>query len=534
MKIKEKSRERIHRAFDGAAALAIATVMTKVLGLLYKVPLSRILGDEGMGYFNSAYTVYTFFYILCSSGVPKAVTIVVSGAGSEKRAVDERKTVKSALKAFFVIGLLSTVIFVFGSEKICELIGNRDAVYTMLAIAPTVLFVSVAGVAKGHLNGNSRLVPIAVSQIIEGAAKFFLGVLFAVLGEKRGMSLPYLSAFTVLGITLGSAASAVFLLICSKNTDTKRSFSLQNQNGTSVLKIIKIAAPLTVGAAVMSLSNMIDLGMIMTRLRVSGYSTAEASALYGNYTTLAVPMFNLVTALVSPFFIAALPILTRTNTQGDKRGFTSELRIAIKKSFFIAVPATFAFTFYSEEILSLIFTKEAAEKGAPLLTLLAPTLIFLTGQTLVNTALESKGFYKAPIISMLLGTVPKVILSYFLISNPAVGISGAPIGTLVCYAVGFAVSSLVLFRCTDIRIPFLRELIKPAVISAVSVLLTQIVKKLVNVRQTYSEGVFIAAFFCIFYIGLYIISLFFAKKIRNNLAKYTKTSTVNYTISRNF
>ncbi len=531
MSIKKDCKSTAQKMlFDGAAVLAIATVVTKILGLLYKMPLSRILGDEGMGYFNSAYTVYTFFYILCTAGVPKAVALVISENDAEGNRESERRIVNSALFAFFALGLAATALFIVFSDKLCVLIGNSGAAFTMLTIAPSVLFVSIAGVAKGHLNGNSRLLPLAVSQLIEGGSKFFLGIFFAIWGARLGFSLQLLSAFTVLGITLGSAGSALYLLFCSRRILPPKSSmyrKIRGERRKNFKKIIKISIPLTVGAAVMSLSNMIDLALIMKRLKASGYSEAGASALYGNYTTLAVPMFNLVVSLISPFFIAALPILSRSHTRRDDYAFEHELSFTLKKAFFIAVPSTFAFVFYSREILSIIFKASAAEVGAPLLTLLAPSIVFLTGGTLVNTALEAKGFYKAPIISMLMANVPKIFISYFFISNAKYGISAAPIGTLVSYAVGFLISIIILYSKTGIHVSFFSEFIKPALAAFCAIAVTELIFNILRASNTTAEYILKLLVFGILYLVLVGIIMFCCKNNRKFLSKCTKNATIN-------
>lgn len=526
-KIKNTRRRAI---FDGAFTLAVATVVTKILGLLYKMPLSRIIGDEGMGYFNSAYTVYTFFYILCSAGVPKALAIVISENDTAENPCNERRIVRSALISFFALGFFLTSVFIIFSDALCRIIGNSEAVYTMLTVAPSVLFVSVAGVAKGHLNGNSRLLPIAVSQLIEGGAKFFLGMGFALWGVRLSFSLPLLSAFTVLGITLGSAASAIYLLICSKKISSEKSYNSTysfKTNRKFLKKILRIAAPLTLGAAVMSLSNMIDLAMIMQRLGAAGYTEAEASAVYGNYTTLAVPMFNLVISLVSPFFIAAVPILARASSKGDNLEFEEELNFTLKKTFFICVPSVLAFLFYSEEILALIFKRDAAILGAPLLALLAPALIFLSAQTLVNTALEARGFYRAPIISMLIGCIPKILISYFLIPNPRFGISAAPIGTLVSCAVGFFISLLILYKSSDVHVCFFREFLRYGLAGALAILITQTLMHGIKIENTAVETLISLTAFSLLYLLFVAILLFIRQKERKSLSICTKKESIN-------
>ena len=515
--------------FDGASVLALATVVTKVLGLLYKAPLSRILGDEGMGYFNSAYTVYTFFYILCSAGVPKAISIIISENDAKFNRKNEKTIVKIALGAFFVFGLTLTALFLSFADEISRVIKNEGAYLTMLAIAPSVLFVSLGGVAKGYQSGNSRLVPIAVSQLIEGGAKFFLGILFALIGRGQGMSLPALSAFTILGITLGSVFSALFLIISSSgHHDTAWDKASRPRAIPLIKRIVKIAFPLTLGAAVMSITNMIDLVTVMDRLRALGYTEKDASALYGNYTTLAVPMFNLVTALVSPFFIAALPMLTRSFTSDNLYSFERELGETLKKTYFIVVPSTVAFVCYSEEILSLIFSKDSAILGAPLLTLLAPALVFLSLETLINTALEASGCYKAPIISMLAGCVPKILISYFLISRADFGILAAPLGTVACYAIGFLVSVFILYTKTEVRVPLIKQIIIPCLSSfgalSVADLTSKLLKNTLNGALYSSLVLFL---FASLYVIFYTLLLIFTKNRHFFLSNCTKSSAKN-------
>lgn len=498
--------------FDGAFVLALATVVTKVLGLLYKAPLSRILGDEGMGYFNSAYTVYTFFYILCSAGVPKAITIIISENDAKNERVGEKRILTVAFLSFFIIGLAFSLIFFTLSEELCVLIKNSGAFYTMLSVAPSVMFVSLAGVAKGFLNGHSRLVPIAVSQLIEGGAKFFLGIAFAKIGFARGMSLPLLSAFTVLGITLGTIFSALYLVISTKSVLPKKKCRTKIKSYNIIKRIIKISVPLTLGAAVMSISNIIDLLTIMSRLRALGYSEAGASALYGNYTTLAIPMFNLVTALVSPFFIAALPLISRSFARGDFKDFEDKTALALRKALFISVPATVVFIFYSKESLSLIFEKSAVEVGAPLLSILAPSLIFFTAQCVINTALEGAGHYKAPIITMLVGAAVKLVASFFLISNGGFGIAGAPFGTVLSYAFGFFTALLFLYTSTTVTVPIFREIFRPLLCALGAFSIAELLKNLLNfTAQNAFQSLILLVIFAFFYCSFYAIIFLYLK-----------------------
>jgi Na+-driven multidrug efflux pump len=167
------------------------------------------------------------------------------------------------------------------------------------------------------------------------------------------------------------------------------------------------------------------------------------------------------------------------------------------------------------------------ELGAPLLSLLAPSLVFLTLETLTNTALEAKGFYKIPIFCILLGNIPKIAISYFLIADPRFGISAAPIGTLVSYATGFLFSLIFLYIKTDIHISLLREIVPPAISSSVALFVTDFIS---NVKGPASNPVFnlvIVMIFGVIYLTFMAIITYCDKKYRKSLSIYTKNSITN-------
>ena len=178
----------------GTFSLTLSTIIVKLLGLIYKIPLSSILGDEGMGYFNSAYTVYAFFYLLCTAGVPKAVMIMVSEAKARGKECDEERVVKIAFAMFLLLGIFVTILFICFSDYLSSLIGNSKSAATMIAIAPSIIFISLSGVIRGYLSAHTRLLDVAVSQIIEGVGKLIFGLAFADLGRRLLLPLEIISA----------------------------------------------------------------------------------------------------------------------------------------------------------------------------------------------------------------------------------------------------------------------------------------------------------------------------------------------------
>ncbi len=444
-----------NRLLSGAVSLTVSALIVKIIGVIFKVPLSYMLGDEGMGYFNSAYTVYGFFYVIACSGLPKAITIVVAGISKGAMNSQLQGLCKRMLIIFGAIGGIFTLVFIIFAPQISHLIGSGGAVYTMLAVGPTILFVALGGVLRGFLGGLSSFKPIALSQLIEAVCKLTLGLAFAYVGIKLRMSLPLISAFSVLGITLGALFSAIYLYsnVFLKNRGEKAGQSASYILDKNLIReILKLAVPITVSASIMSLSNLIDLGLVLSGLRSAGYSEAEATAIYGNYTTLVTPMLNLVTALLSPISVALLPRLVDLNTRGSKEEFTKAVNSSWLIVSLIAVPISFVYYLYSFDTLDIIFNVSAAASAAVSLSTIAPAALLLPLLTIANTALEAKGRVGSTVISLLGGVVIKIIVSAIMIPNPMFGIIGAAVSTVISYFVSLVISLIFLASSGRTRI----------------------------------------------------------------------------------
>ncbi len=451
---------------SGAFSLALSAIVVKILGVIYKVPLSYVLTDEGMGYFNTAYTIYGFFYIICSAGVPKAITCIVRESISENNEVEAYGIYKKTLRIFIPLAAALTCIYMLFSPILSTLIGNPKALITMLVIGPSILFTTVGGVARGYLNAGIKLLPIAVSQLIEAVTKLVLGLLFAYVGRSLGMSLPFLSGFTVLGITIGSLLGSIYLYICSKNGLSRENREQKSFIGSRrlVKKIAKIALPITVSSSILSLSSIIDMAVIMRTLTENGVTSDMANSMYGNYTTLTVPMINLVIAVLTPLAVALLPRLITHHVRGDMKSFTQDLNKSLSITAFLAAPCAFIYHYFAFDVLDILFSSSASALGAQTLTSLSVSVYFLAILTVLNTAHEAIGNLKIPIISVICGAVVKLILGYILITNFKLGILAAPIGTVFSDIIGCIISYIAL-EAKGVRVS-LSVLVIPGIVAA--------------------------------------------------------------------
>lgn len=534
MDLTNKRREATVKGIvGGTLSLTLASLIVKVLGLIYKIPLSYILGDEGMGYFNSAYTVYSVFYLLSVAGVPKAITILVSEFRAKSDFRTTKRIYKTAIFLFTWIGIFAAALLMLFSGKISLLIGSRGAMPTILVIAPSIIFTSVCGVVRGYLGADMRFGAVALSQIIDAFFKAVIGTALAVWSASRGYSVQYIAAFTILGATLGSLLSMLYLLICVKNRNKDDNLG-QNKELTLtkraiIKRIFSIALPIMIGACAMSMTNIIDLLLIMRRLGDIGYSEAQAGALYGNYTTLVVPMLNFAASVITPISVSVMPAMAHAYAASDNAAFKSHLTVAMRICSFIAVPITFGLMFYGKEVLCLIFDNSGAETAAPLIAIASTSVLFMAMINIVNSALEASGLVSAPIYTMLAAALIKVFVSYTLIGNSNFGISGAPIGTVISYAAAFILGAIIMFVKIKSPPPIISSVFLPFVNSVLMIVVSDLILERFFSGVSVEKRAAIAIILCMLvYIALSLIEFLLSKDKNTFSSKCTKNCQKNY------
>ena len=525
--VRERSRVALSGVLGGTLSLTLSTVIVKLIGLIYKIPIASLLTDEGMGYFNSAYTVYAFFYLLCSAGVPKAVMILISETKAEGKHRDEQKILRVATEGFLIAGSIITALFVIFSLPLAHIIGSTRSAVTMIAVAPSILFVSLGGVLRGYLSANLLFSRVAVSQLLEGVGKLAFGLAFAMVGVRLELPLEWLSAMTITGVTLGSVAGYLYLYVCSKckiTEENTRQIIYHSEKIAIIRRVLSISVPITLSAAIMSITGVIDLAMIMRSLGDIGYSESEASALYGNYTTLAVPMFNLAVAIVTPVSLAHLPILAKSHSSSDNEAFGLTERSSLDLTSGLAAPMTIGMAVFSREILSMLFPGSELEVGANLLLLISPAIIFYSLLNVTNSSLEAVGRVRAAMVSMLLGSIAKMAVGYILITRTDLGIYGAPIGTVVCYAVALFISLIIYGRTIGRTLPILSSLLAPYITAAASVICSRAVYDRISGPLNDNLALMISiTLAAVIYICLITFFGILSPNKILKLAKYTKT-----------
>lgn len=422
--------------FGGVLILSASTFICKVIGLFFKIPMLEYVGIDGMAYFSAAYNVYLLLNTLSIAGLPVAISMLVSESRARGDGAGVRRVFYISLALCTAIGIAGASALWFFAGRYSSAIGMAGAQYSVMAIAPTMLFICIIGAIRGYFQGHEMMEPTATSQLIESLGKLFLGVGFAVFALSAGKSAEEVAAAAVLGLSVGMLLSLIYLLFrlfffARKNGVLRRTSSAEK--GSAVLRrLVTIAFPITLAASVTGITSLTDTALITNRLVDAGYADSVARMMYSSYSNLALPLFNMPPALLAPLAVSIVPTLTAAITEGDKererRVFGSSLRMCV----FLALPAAAGMAVFAEPIMRLVFStqEQAVSVAAPLLSLLAVSIIFSCLTALTNAVLQTYNRRALPIISMFIGALVKIVAEYLLVAK--IGIMGAPVSTLAC------------------------------------------------------------------------------------------------------
>lgn len=474
-KEKNKNTQPENRLLlSGVLVLTIASILGKIFGFIYKVPLNNILGDE-MANVNAAYAIYTTLYMISTAGIPVAVSVLIS----ENRAKGKLRQISSiyrvSMLTLALVGFVCTIIMIFASGPISQKNSGGDAFLCMLAISPALIFVALSSVYRGYFQGFGIMKPTAISQLIESFGKMVVGLLLAYLcvGRLR-LAKNVAAAMSIFGVTVGIAAGTIYLMIAkhyySKNglltSDLANVESVgdgeQTRDSKSILKnLLMIAFPIAVSSAVMSLSSLVDSQMMRPLLENYYDNTEIAKAVYSDYSTGAVTMFNMPLVLISPIACAIVPFITSAIAAHRINDANKIMESSLRMTAIVALPCAFGMAALSKPILALVFRGDAdmTENAGALLSVLSLS-IFLVGMlSVTNAVLQSHHLQNLPIFSMAAGLFVKTVSSYFIISK--LGELGAPISTFLFYLTVVIFNFIFLVKYVKLKPNFAKTIIRP-------------------------------------------------------------------------
>ncbi len=465
----EKTEKRL--LFSGVLVLTIANVLGKIFGFLYKVPLNSILGDE-MANVNSAYAIYTTLYMISTAGIPVAVSVLISESRAKKNKKRLCGIYNTALSFLSVIGFLGTLIMIFTAGPISRGNSGGDSFLCLCAIAPALIFIAVSSVYRGYFQGFGIMTPTAISQIIESFGKMVLGLFGAYMAVNRyGLAKNVAAAITILGMTISIGLGSLYLVCAKRYYEKKGRLTVEQdpivkeenelRRRELLFRIVEIALPIALTSAVLSLASLVD-AQLMRPLLARFYGDAEyAKALYSDYSTGAITMFNMPIVLISPIACAIVPFISSAVTKKETNTAKSLMSTALRMTSIIAMPCAFGLSALASPILSLVFRGDSdmAEHAGSLLSVLAISVFFVGMLSVTNAVLQANRLEKKPIISMLFGILVKVSSSFFLIGK--FGEIGAPLSTLLFYITVVAFNFVFVIKNLGIKVNLASTFIRP-------------------------------------------------------------------------
>lgn len=395
--------------------LAAAGIVTRLIGIAYRIPLNNILGDEGQGFYGCAFSIYNIALLLTSYSLPLAVSKLVSARISKKQYRNAMRIFKGALSFALVVGAVVAILIFFGADFIADKVMSvKLSAYALRVLAPGLFIVAVMGVIRGFFQGMGTMVPTAASQIIEQIVNAIVSIIGAsylikmgkeVAEAKTNPSLPfaYGSAGGTLGTVLGALIGLVFLLILfrayypSMKRKSARDKGHELESYGEVYKILLLTiAPVILSTAIYNISETLDQGIFGNIMLAQGHSDKEIAELLGMFTGKYNTLINIPLAVANALSASLIPSLTATVASGTRKQVNEKINMVIRFSMVIAIPCAVGFLVLGGPILDLLYNGNI-DIPTKMLQLGAITVVFYCLSTVTNAILQGVNKMTTPV-----------------------------------------------------------------------------------------------------------------------------------------
>lgn len=503
--------------FGGAAILAMGILVVKVIGLFYKIPLVNIIGSEGSADFNNAYNIYSVLLTISTAGLPVAVSKMVSEANALGRQNQVHKVFRLSLAAFLTLGVISFLIMYFGAEQLAGMMHDSLAAAGIRALAPAVICVGCLSAFRGYAQGHGNMTPTAVSQILEALCKLVIGLGLAYWLVRAGQPSHVAAAGAITGVTVGTILALAYMIFNFVSTRLREEKDTQDAPDSArriLSTLMKIAIPITISSSMVGIVTVIDSALVQGQIQkvlisnpdswalyqqVVDFAPLEAArdawqqavssgaaeeavsqlygavelaaenisrSLYGNYSG-ALTIYNLPLSLMAAITASVIAAVSAALARRDRRGAARITGSALRITALLAFPMGVGLFVLGTPIIRLIFPELEASVAGPLLSTLGIASIFVCLMLVCNSVLQAHGFINLPVVIMALGGVVKIVTNYNLVAVPTIGISGAPVGNVLCFGLCMVLDLVVIARVIHGRPDYMPLLAKPAAAAGV-------------------------------------------------------------------
>lgn len=504
--LKKSDANKKQSFLMGAAILTVCLLVVKIIGMLYKVSLSRLYGPVGAGLLSNAYELYIPLFTLATAGFPIAVSRMVSESMTNGRYRDIRRIKEIAVPFFIVTGVICFLLMVLFSFFYVRFINAPDAFISILALAPAIFFGCLVSAYRGYYEGMRNMVPTSVSEIVEAFVKLTVGYTLAYIVYNYGQSIFGITdentliklsvAAAIFGITLGSFCSFLYIYLRYRiqgDGITKEMYLAapkpRSRRDTFNI-LLHTAIPIGLGALVMNVAGTVDASLIQKRLIWMMEETPDSllneypglipssvvsdgtvhTYLWGCYS-YALTIMNLVVTVTQAFGTTALPNVTEAYTKGNKLYLKKSIETVMRVTFIFTIPAGLGLTVLAEPIMQVVYgSTDGVAIAADVLRIMGIAVVVFAAATPMCSMLQAVGRVDMPLKLYTVGMIIKVISNYILCGIPQINVQGGVIGTLICYTFVIIVAVYVLVKETGIVPDFGVVVIKPFVAAVICAL----------------------------------------------------------------
>lgn len=461
----------------GAAILGVAGIIVKVMGIFFRIPLTRWIGEDGMGYYGSVYPIYTLFLIISTAGIPVAISRMVSERIAVKNYAGAHKVFQISVWLMGALGLLTFCIVYFNAGFIeTSILHNPGCSLSLEAIAPSLLLVPIMSAYRGYFQGRQNMNPTAISQLFEQLFRVVVGLGLAYFLLSSGYEA--VCAGATFGSTAGAGAGLfVVVIIYLLSLKTIKQYIRRNKSHSQlesswsiIKKILIIAIPITIGASILPLMGAIDSSVVMGRLQDTGWTYEQSKALWGRFSGYCNSLIGLPQVFVQAIAMSLVPAISAGFKVNNQVEVKDNMKLAMRTAMIIGFPCAAGMFALAEPILTLLYytPDRAAEitAAAPTLQLMCLSIIFMSALQTLTGILQGVNRQNLPVKNLAIGAVVKFVVTYIFVGIKAVNVNGAPIGTIAAYAIATVLNIRDIKKCTGTIFDFKLTFVKPFLASA--------------------------------------------------------------------
>ena len=458
--------------------LMIAQVLIKILGFLYRLVIINIegFGDIGNGYYATGYQIYSLLLTLSSVGIPTVISKLVS----ERVAIGDHKGAhrifRTALKTFTTIGVVMSLGLFLGADFIAKNIINVEGVrYTLMVLAPAIMFVAAGAVMRGYFAGLGTMKPTSITQTLEQFLNCLLTITFVYC--TIGKDTAIMAAAGNLSSTIAIIIAFIYIVIFYRKQrkeileDCKnQTVEMETKTTKQILKIIFAASiPMTIGSLVAELNATIDTLTVSNCIQTAfqgiiqgGKEALELKAMQlSGMVSKIETIVRLPLAINAAFCTALVPAIAASLARKDRETAVKRLSFSFFLTIIIILPCAVGLVVLAEPILKTIYPNYS--EGASILAITSISMTFVALSYVINGGLYGLGKTHVPAIALAIGAGVKTILNIMLVSNPKINILGSPISSAICQAINFAICSFYLSKYIKLDIKIIKHIIKPLI-----------------------------------------------------------------------